>query len=95
MKTLITALVLAASTASAFAAEYTNFEIAPGMLTRAEVRAAIGQPNPNGSVTVGEATQFVAPATMRAELPMGAPLRSERINTRNASFLSTDLPGRI
>jgi hypothetical protein len=95
MKTLITTLVLAAGTASAFAAEYTNFDIPPGTLSRAEVRAAIGQPNPNGSVNIGDATQFVAPATMRAQLPIAAPLRSERINTRNASFLSTDLPGRI
>ena len=73
MKT-IAAIVLLSAASGAFASEYTNFEIPPSRLTRAEVIAAIQAPNPNGIVVVGDATQFVAP--------------QDRINTRNASVLS-------
>lgn len=96
MKTLTTAALLLAATTGAFATEYSNFEIPAGMLTRAEVRAQLGTAAADGAISVGDATQFVlpaagAPATSRyAAVP-----RSERINTRNASFQSAELPGRI
>ena len=96
MKTLITTAALLAATTGAFAAEYTSFDAAPGMLTRAEVRAQIGAPAANGAMSVGDATQFSTPAQPRmAESRFAATPRADRINTRNASFQSAELPGRI
>lgn len=62
MKTFATAIALLSAATGAFASEYTNFEIPPGTLTRAEVRAAINAPNPNDIVVIGDATQFVLPS---------------------------------
>jgi hypothetical protein len=98
MKNLITALVLAGAAAGAFASEYTNFDIPNGTLTRAEVIAQIGTPNADGAITVGDATQFVRPGADVAHTAvsrLASTPRAQRINTRNASYLSTDLPGRI
>ena len=91
MKTFA-AIALLTATTGAFATEYTNFEIPASRLTRAEVRAAIGAPNPNGIVIVGDATQFVAPAgnvqRATASTAMADAGNADRINTRNASVLS-------
>lgn len=85
-------LALLTATTGAFATEYSNFEIPPSRLTRAEVRAAINAPNPNGIVLVGDATQFVLPAAnaprMNAPTTLADAGTNDRINTRNASVLS-------
>jgi hypothetical protein len=62
MKTLIATIVLTAGTAAASAAEYTNFDIPAGTLSRAEVRAAIAGTPDDAAIQFGEATQFALPA---------------------------------
>ena len=99
MKTLITAIVLATGSVGAFAAEYTNFDIPPSTLTRAEVRAAISTPNANGILIVGDATQFTLPSAGAARANPATAMASvetyDRPNTRNASFQSRNAPGRV
>lgn len=100
MKSFITALVLATGTVGAFAAEYTNFDIPPSTLTRAEVRAAISNPNASGILIVGDATQFALPSAgaVRADRHAGnttpTAARTGLPNTRSASFPSNVVPGR-
>ena len=69
MKSVLAILALAAATSAAFASEATQFEDAPGTLTRAEVRAAIGTPS---TVTqAGDAVEFKDPVqtpTQRTEM---------------------------
>lgn len=78
MKT-IAILALLTATTGAFATEYTNFEIPPSRLTRAEVRAAIKAPNPNGIVIVGDATQFVDRINTRNASVLSHQPRSGRV----------------
>jgi hypothetical protein len=100
MKILFTAIVLATGTVSAFAAEYTNFEIPASTLTRAEVRAAISSPNASGVVVIGEATQFATPSAgaVRGDTHAGVTMPTASSpslpNTRSASFPSNVVPGR-
>jgi hydroxymethylglutaryl-CoA reductase len=95
MKTFITALVLAAGSFAAHAAEYTNFEIPASKLTRSEVRAAITMPDLYGYTNIGEATQFAQPARAVVAAPGKAEaMMAARPNTRSASFPSNVVPGR-
>jgi len=74
MKTLLTTIVLATGSVGSFAAEYTNFELSPGMSTRAEMRAPTSDPQmrsmPSSPTFAGEYTHFDVPSGMltRAEV---------------------------
>jgi hypothetical protein len=85
MKPVLAFLSLVAITTGAFASEATQFVDPPSMLTRAEVRAAIGAPS--NVMHLGEATVFVdpAPATARVESPMLARARGRIVDSRNFS----------
>ena len=86
MKTRFAILALALATTGAFASEATQFVDPPSTLTRAEVRAAIGEPA--AVLQLGEATVFVDPAPVAkvsAETTMLARSHGRISNSRNYS----------